>query len=40
MSEFDPFEPVDVFTTGAVGRPGARVFFLQLRTGDAQFTMK
>ena len=40
MSEFDPFEPVDVFTTGAVGRPGARVFFLQLRTGDARFTMK
>lgn len=40
MSEFDPLDPVDVFTTGAVGQPGSRVFFLQLRSGDAQFTMK
>ena len=27
------FEEVDTFTTGAVGRPGARTFFLQARQG-------
>ncbi len=40
MSTYFESDDVDVFTTGAVGRPGSRVFFLQLRSGDSQFTMK
>jgi uncharacterized repeat protein (TIGR03847 family) len=28
------FDSVEVFTTGAVGRPGARTFYLQVRDGD------
>lgn len=28
------FESVDVFTTGAVGRPGQRTFYLQIRDTD------
>lgn len=33
MSTFREFESADVFIVGAVGRPGARTFFLQM--GDA-----
>lgn len=28
------FDSVEVFTTGAVGRPGQRTFYLQVRDGD------
>jgi uncharacterized repeat protein (TIGR03847 family) len=28
------FDSVEVFTTGAVGQPGARTFYLQVRDGD------
>lgn len=31
MSVFFEFEEVDAFTTGAIGRPGDRVFYLQAR---------
>ena len=35
MSAFYEFEDVDAFTTGAIGQPGSRVFFLQARHGGA-----
>lgn len=34
MSVYRDFEQADAFTTGAVGQPGARTFFLQV--GDAE----
>jgi len=34
------FEEVDSFTTGAVGRPGARTFFLQARQGRTRVAVK
>lgn len=41
MSEiFYEFESVDTFTTGAVGRPGARTFFLQARQGPTRVAVK
>lgn len=33
-------DEVDVFTTGTVGRPGSRVFFLQIRSGGLRFDLK
>lgn len=40
MSAFYEFEDVDSFTTGTVGRPGARVFFLQARHGQQRVAVK
>lgn len=40
MSIFYEFEHVDTFTTGAVGEPGARVFYLQARQGDQRVAVK
>ena len=34
MSVFYEFEEVDAFTSGAIGKPGQRVFYLQARAGD------
>lgn len=34
MSDSVEFDHVDVFTTGAVGAPGRRTFYLQARLGD------
>jgi broad specificity phosphatase PhoE len=35
MSAFFEFEQVDTFTTGAIGRPGDRTFYLQARQGGS-----
>ena len=40
MSAFYEFEQVDVFTTGAVGQPGDRTFFLQARIGKQRIAVK
>lgn len=40
MSVFYEFEDVDAFTTGALGQPGARVFFLQARHGKQRVAVK
>jgi uncharacterized repeat protein (TIGR03847 family) len=40
MSIFYEFEDVDAFTTGAIGEPGARVFFLQARHGGQRVAVK
>ena len=40
MSSPDHLDDVEVFTTGAVGEPGARVFFLQVRTRGETVTVK
>ncbi|MCU0259865.1 MAG: DUF3090 family protein [Ilumatobacteraceae bacterium] len=40
MSAFYEFEEVDAFTTGAIGRPGERVFYLQARAGRQRLTVK
>jgi uncharacterized repeat protein (TIGR03847 family) len=40
MSVFYEFEDVDAFTTGAIGRPGSRVFFLQARAGGRRVSVK
>lgn len=37
---FYEFEEVDTFTTGAIGRPGARTFFLQARHGRTRVAVK
>ncbi len=37
---FYEFEGVDTFTTGAVGRPGARTFFLQARQDRTRVAVK
>ena len=34
MSVFYEFEEVDTFISGAIGKPGQRVFYLQARAGD------
>ena len=41
MNEPEPIEldQVDALGAGAVGEPGARAFYLQARTGDAQLTV-
>jgi uncharacterized repeat protein (TIGR03847 family) len=38
--EFYDFDEVDAFTTGTVGRPGARTFFLQARVDGRQVNVK
>ncbi len=40
MSAFYEFEEVDTFTTGAVGQPGDRTFFLQARHGRQHVAVK
>ena len=40
MSVFYEFEDVDAFTTGAIGQPGARIFFLQARHGRKRVAVK
>lgn len=40
MSVFYEFEEVDAFTSGAVGQPGQRVFYLQARAGDRLVTVR
>ena len=40
MSAFYEFEDVDAFTTGAIGQPGSRVFFLQARHGRRRVAVK
>jgi uncharacterized repeat protein (TIGR03847 family) len=40
VSAFFEFEHVDAFTTGAVGRPGERVFYLQARVGRQRVAVK
>jgi uncharacterized repeat protein (TIGR03847 family) len=40
MAAFYEFEQVDVFTAGAVGRPGARTFYLQARIGGQRVAVK
>jgi uncharacterized repeat protein (TIGR03847 family) len=40
MSVFYEFEDVDAFTTGAIGQPGARTFFLQARHGRQRVAVK
>ncbi len=40
MSVFYEFEDVDAFTTGAIGQPGSRVFFLQARHGRQRVAVK
>lgn len=40
MSIFFEFEDVDAFTTGAVGEPGDRTFFLQARHGGQRVAVK
>lgn len=38
--EFHDYDQVDAFTTGTVGRPGARTFFLQARVDGRQVNVK
>lgn len=40
MSVFYEFDELDAFTTGAVGQPGARTFFLQARHGRKRVAVK
>lgn len=40
MSAYHDFEHVDTFTTGAIGRPGARTFYLQARLGRERVSVK
>ncbi len=40
MTAFFEFDDVDVFTTGTVGQPGARTFFLQARVGGQRINVK
>ena len=40
MSVFDEFEDVDAFTTGAIGQPGDRTFYLQARHGRQRVAVK
>lgn len=40
MSIFYEFDQVDAFTTGAIGVPGSRVFFLQARHGGQRVAIK
>lgn len=38
--EFHSFDDVDAFTTGTIGRPGARTFFMQARADGRQVNVK
>ena len=40
MSVYFEFDDVDAFTVGAVGRPGQRVFLIQVRHGRQRVTVK
>ncbi|MDP2291959.1 MAG: DUF3090 family protein [Actinomycetota bacterium] len=40
MTVYFDFDEVDAFTVGAVGQPGARMFFLQARRGATRVTIK
>ena len=40
MDQYVNFEHVDVFTSGAVGEPGRRVFYLQARSGSQTVTVR
>ena len=40
MSAYFDFDEVDSFTVGALGRPGAREFYLQARKGSQRVTVK
>ena len=40
MSTFYEFDEVDAFTTGAIGRPGERIFYLQARAGRQRVAVK
>ena len=40
MSQSFDFEQPDFFTAGAIGKPGERVFYLQVREGDSVVTLK
>lgn len=40
MSVYFEFEDVDAFTTGAIGAPGSRVFYLQARRGRQRVAVK
>lgn len=40
MSLHHDFDEVDAFTTGAVGRPGERTFYVQARRGGTRITIK
>jgi uncharacterized repeat protein (TIGR03847 family) len=40
MTEHHEFDQVDAFTTGAVGPPGQRMFFIQTRASGRRVTIK
>ncbi len=40
MDPYLNFEHVDVFTSGAIGEPGQRVFYLQARSGSQTVTIR
>jgi len=40
VSQSFDFEQPDYFTAGAIGKPGERVFYLQVREGDSVVTLK
>jgi uncharacterized repeat protein (TIGR03847 family) len=40
MGDLHEFDEVDAFTAGAVGVPGSRTFFVQLRAGRRRVTLK
>jgi uncharacterized repeat protein (TIGR03847 family) len=40
MSAFFEFEQVELFTTGAIGEPGARVFYLQAQSAGKRVEVK
>jgi len=40
MSELYEFNDIDTFTTGAVGRPGQRTFYVQVRSDQTRVTVK
>jgi len=40
MGVFFQLDDVDAFTTAAVGRPGQRIFYLQVRQGEIRVTVK
>ena len=40
MALIADFDHIDVITSGAVGEPGRRTFFLQIRSGERQITVR
>lgn len=40
MGAFFEFDDVDVFTTGTIGQPGQRIFFMQARAGGQRLSIK